>query len=187
MSLSSMLLSAVSSFQIYLWRWMWHTRGKMKTKQKGKLVTSYVYMDTNNRNKSLIKIRMRHVNTSFGRFWSDTSHWERIFILNERGDLCRSLFNRCPYTHLLPSCLPGWGKIFLAAHVWPMLPRQGSSWHFHLLSCDLYISYHGLNLCIITVTRDNRNFLLCNGRTLQLTLCLFVSLLLSIWKWGEHV
>ncbi len=57
-----------------------------------KCLISCVYVDTNNQNKSLIRIKMLYVNTSFGRFWSDMAHAERIFIPNKTGGLCRLLF-----------------------------------------------------------------------------------------------
>lgn len=53
---------------------------------------SYVHMDTNDRNKSTIRLKMLHVNMPVGRFWSNSERSEINIILNKRGCLCRSFF-----------------------------------------------------------------------------------------------
>lgn len=51
----------------------------------------FLYMDTNNQHKRLIRIQMCHINTIRG-CWLDRVHIERHFILTEKGDLCSLSF-----------------------------------------------------------------------------------------------
>ncbi len=101
-------------------------------------------MDTNDRNKSLIRIKMLHVNTSFRRFWSNTASLERIFIPNKMGGLCQSFFqpvSMCTYS----DCVFLVGLKLSLLHM-PTLRFMLCSC---LLSCELYRCRDGLNICII--------------------------------------
>ncbi len=116
---------------------------------------SYVYMDTNNHNKSLICIKMRHVNTSSGRFWSIMAHSERNFTPKERGGLCWSVLR---LVSMFWSCLPGWGKIILVVHICPSFPRHGSSQRVPLCSSSVncIACHNGLDICYITMNNTEQ-------------------------------
>lgn len=60
--------------------------------------SSDIYTATNNRYKSLLGMKMIHVNVSTWKFWFDPSRLERNFILNEGGGLCR-LFRLWVHVH----------------------------------------------------------------------------------------
>ena len=74
-------------------------------------------MDTNIQNKGLLRINMLHVNTPFGRFWSDLTHLERNYILIKRDVLCRSLFQTGLMYTLIPIATFCLCKITLTVHI----------------------------------------------------------------------
>ncbi len=57
-------------------------------------IISFVYMDTNNRNESLIRIKMLPVNTSHERFWS----FRKNFYSEGEGWFCWSFFSSHVHT-----------------------------------------------------------------------------------------
>lgn len=67
------------------------------TKPKKCLITSCVYIDTNNWNESSIRWKSLYINTSIGRFWSD-----RNFIPNKSGGWRRYLHT---HTHVRNICV----------------------------------------------------------------------------------
>ncbi len=96
------------------------------------------------------------------RFWSDTTHSERIFIQNERGGDHYS--DWCSCARLFRLCLPGWAKIIPAAHICPMFPRWESSFRvpvcfpMNCISC-----HHGMDICIITIPLINASCSSCHA------------------------
>lgn len=67
---------------------------------------SCVYMDTNDWNESLVKMKMLHLSVSVGRFWADTALLERKFI--QEGVYADLYSNRHSSTQSFRSCLPAW-------------------------------------------------------------------------------
>ncbi len=116
--------------------------------------SSYVYIDSNNWNKNLIRKEMLQVNRSFGRFWSNTAHLERKISSWTRGVVYAEHYsNRCPCSHLFWSSLPGCNKMILSVHVCSTFSRQGSSWGIPFcfpVSC--IAAPVTLDICIITMS-----------------------------------
>lgn len=80
-------------------------------------------MDTDQQNKSLIRIKMLHVSTSIRRFWPDMVHLE---IQDKRGGWCRSLrWAAFMYTFVLIAS--SWLCI-LSTHVKKKCCYQSTAW-----------------------------------------------------------
>ncbi len=102
------------------------------------LASSYVYMDTNNRNKSLIRMEMLYVITSFGDFDPIWTIQKEVSFLTRGAVYADCYFGRCPCTYLFRSCLHGWAKIILAVLVCLTFQKGKLMLYSCLLSCELY-------------------------------------------------
>ncbi len=109
-------------------------------------------MDADNRNKSLIKIKILHVNTSGRRFRYDMAHSERNFILNVRVFADRNS-NQCPCIHLFWSCLPGWENYhnYPCCACLPYNSKTGKLMPYSRLLC-----FGGLDISIINMSNTEQ-------------------------------
>ncbi len=123
--------------------------------------SSCVYMDTNNQNKSLIRIKMFHISMS-RRFWPNMAHLKRISI--EGGGLCGLVFRLMIHVHTCSDCVSlvgvKWSSlhmsawrledreargVFLSALLWTVsLPWWLGHLHYH---CSAYQHFVQLTPC----------------------------------------